>query len=108
MKKSKIQFEVTLDENNVPESIEWSADDNESGKVLETKAIALSIWDSERSDVLQLDLWTKEMNVDEMKRFYVNQFGSASNTLLSATNDEELSEKIKDFCNHLVEYLESK
>lgn len=107
MKKSKIEFEVSLDENNIPEKIMWSADDNESGKLQETKAIALSIWDSNRVDSLQLDLWTKEMNVDEMKRFYVNQLGATSNTLLNATGDEELANKIKHFCEELVTYLET-
>ncbi len=108
MKKSKIQFEVTLDDQNIPESIQWSADENESGKIQDTKAISLSIWDSKGFDSLQLDLWTNEMNVDEMKRFYINQMGSVSNTLLNATGDEELSNRIKDFCNSLVDYLETK
>lgn len=108
MKKSKIQFEINLDKDNIPESIMWSADDNEGGKLQETKAIAVSIWDTERVDSLQLDLWTKEMNTDEMKRFYINQIGSTSSTLLNATGDEELANKIKDFCNEMVAYLESK
>ncbi len=108
MKKSKILFEVTLDDNNVPDSILWSADENESGKLQDTKAIAISVWDSKKFDSLQLDLWTKEMNVDEMKRFYINQIGSASNTLLNATGDEELSNKIKNFCQGLVKEMDSK
>jgi gliding motility-associated protein GldC len=107
MKKSKIQFEVSLGEDNIPEKITWSADDNEGGKTLDTKAIALSIWDTDRVDSLQLDLWTKEMNIDEMKRFYVNQIGATSSTLLNATGDEELANKVKNFCEELVTYLET-
>lgn len=44
---SKIEFTVELDENKIPESISWSAEDggiqNES-----SKAIMLSVWDHKK------------------------------------------------------------
>lgn len=107
MKKSKIQFEVTLDENNILKSILWNASENASDILQDTKAIAISVWDSEKFDLLQLDLWTKEMNVDEMKRFYINQIGSASNTLLNATGDIKLANRIKYFCEELIKDIDS-
>ncbi len=108
MKKSKISIEVTLDENSVPEAIEWSAEDNLNGAIQKAKAISLSFWDDEKKDTLNLDLWTKDMNVDAMKMFYVNMLGSASNTLLNATGDEFMSSEIANLCEKLVEYLNQK
>ncbi|UXP33850.1 gliding motility protein GldC [Reichenbachiella agarivorans] len=108
MRKSKITVDVTLDENNVPESIEWSAEDNVDGAIQLSKAISLSFWDDEKKDTLNLDLWTKDMNVDAMKMFYVNMLGSASNTLLNATGDEFMSSEIANLCEKLVEYLNQK
>ncbi|MGL1888629.1 MAG: gliding motility protein GldC [Reichenbachiella sp.] len=108
MRKSKINIEVTLDDANVPEHIEWSAEDNLNGVLQGSKAIALSFWDDEKKDTLSLDLWTKDMNTDSMKMFYVNMLGSASNTLLNATGDEFMSTEIANMCEKLVEYLNKK
>lgn len=67
--KSEIKFNVELDENRVPEKLTWSAQD---GGVLaeEAKAIMLSIWDSKAQETMRIDLWTKDMPVDEMKIFF--------------------------------------
>ncbi|MEQ6119533.1 gliding motility protein GldC [Reichenbachiella sp. MALMAid0571] len=105
MKKSNINVEVSLDEGNIPEKIRWQADDHPNQKWMESKAVSISIWDSEQQDSLSLDLWTKDMNTDEMKRFYINMLGAASNTILNSTGDEFMAEEIKNLCEKLVEYL---
>ena len=105
MKKSNINIEVTLDDQNVPERIEWSSDEGNSDLPIDSKAISLSFWDGDKQDTLNLDLWTKEMDVMEMKKFYINLLGSASNTLLSATGDEFMSSEIANLCEKFVEYL---
>ncbi|MFY0627841.1 MAG: gliding motility protein GldC [Reichenbachiella sp.] len=105
MKKSKINIEVSLDEQNIPDTIKWSADDNQNGAPQETKAISLSFWDTKQQDTLSLDLWTKDMDVMEMKKFYINLLGSASNTVLNATGDEFMSTEIANMCEKFVEYL---
>lgn len=107
MKKSKINIEVTLDDQNVPEHIEWSAQDAGADQQ-ETKSISIGIWDEKKRDTLMLDLWTKEMNVDEMKQFHVNLLGSSASTLLSATGDEFMSSEISNLCEKLVQYLSEK
>lgn len=105
MKKSNITIEVTLDEENIPEKIKWSAEDNQDGLPQDSKAISLSFWDGDKQDTLSLDLWTKDMDVMEMKKFYINLLGSASNTLLNATGDEFMSTEIANMCEKFVEYL---
>jgi gliding motility-associated protein GldC len=69
MTKSKIIFDVELDKDHVPEKISWSATDNPQGVVpTETKAVSISLWDQLQKQSLRIDLWAKDMPVDEMKR----------------------------------------
>lgn len=66
---SEIKFLVELDENRVPEKLTWSAQDG-GVDLEEAKAIMLNIWDSNAQEALRIDLWTKEMPVDEMKNVF--------------------------------------
>ncbi len=106
MKKSKIIFEVELDQNNVPEKIMWQATDHPSGeKPEETKSISLSLWDPEQKNTLRIDLWTKDMTVDDMKRFYVDCIGGLAQSALTATGDEFMAGEMNNLCEKFVEYL---
>ena len=66
---SEIKFLVELDENRVPERLSWTAQDG-GVNAEEAKAMMLSIWDSNAQETLRIDLWTKDMPVDEMKLFF--------------------------------------
>ena len=46
MKKSEIKFTVTLDDKNLPKSIEWDATDKESEGQESTRSISLNVWRS--------------------------------------------------------------
>jgi len=106
MKKSKISFDIELDENNIPEKINWSATDNPSGDhPMDTKSISLALWDSDQLNTLRIDLWTKDMTVDEMKRFYVDCLGGLAQSALNATGDEFMSSEMSNLCEKFVEYL---
>ena len=102
---SKIEFTVDLDENRVPENIRWTAQD---GGIQDeaSKAIMLSVWDSEQKDTLRMDLWTKDMPVDEMKQFFHQTLVSMANTFERATNDGKMSATMRDFCDYFAEKLE--
>jgi hypothetical protein len=43
MKNAEINFKITLDENNLPVNIEWTASD--TGDTGKSKAIMLAMWD---------------------------------------------------------------
>ena len=102
---SKITFKVDLDENRVPEEISWTAEDggidNEA-----SKAIMLSVWDHTKKDTLRMDLWTKDMPVDEMKQFYHQTLVSMANSFQRATDDEKMGDTMRDFCDYFAEKLE--
>ncbi len=68
MKQSEIKFTVTLDDNKMPQKIDWSASD--LSKESSSKAVMIALWDTVEKNTLRIDLWTKEMMVDEMKQFY--------------------------------------
>ena len=102
---SDIQFKVHLDDDRVPEKIEWNADDKEGQEWSETKSIALSLWDHHNKNSLRIDLWTKDMPVDEMKRFYIDCLGGLAQSVLNSTGDEFMSQEIGDLCDKLVEHV---
>jgi gliding motility-associated protein GldC len=102
---SEINFFIDLDENKVPEKLSWSALDG-GVNAEEAKAIMLAIWDSKTKESLRIDLWTKDMPVDEMKLFFHQTLVAMSDTYLRATGDEKMSDTMKDFCDYFAEKLE--
>ena len=60
-----------MDEHRVPESIEWSASDTGAAEMQKAKAFMLSFWDGADKTALRIDLWTKDMMVDEMADFFL-------------------------------------
>ncbi|MDB9782406.1 gliding motility protein GldC [Winogradskyella sp.] len=105
--KSKIELNVELDENRVPEKLNWTAQDGGVNNE-EAKAVMLSVWDSKAQETLKIDLWTKDMPVDEMKLFFHQTLVTMSDTFLRATQDEKMTATMKDFCDYFAEKLELK
>ena len=102
---SEIKFFVELDENKVPEKLSWTAQDG-GVQADDAKAIMLSIWDSKAQESLRIDLWTKDMPVDEMKLFFHQTLVAMSDTFKRATDDEKMSDTMKDFCDYFAEKLD--
>ncbi|MCX7551797.1 gliding motility protein GldC [Xanthomarina sp. F2636L] len=102
---SKIQLTVELDENRVPEKLNWTAEDG-GIKNEEAKAMLLSVWDSKEQETLRIDLWTKDMPVDEMKLFFHQTLVAMSDTFNRATQDDKMTATMKDFCDYFAEKLE--
>ncbi len=102
---SEIKITVELDENRVPEKLMWSAQDGGVTQE-EAKAMLLSIWDSNTQETLRIDLWTKDMPVDEMKKFFHQTLVAMTDTFQRATQDEKMTDTMKDFCDYFAEKLE--
>lgn len=105
--KSKIELNVELDANRIPEKLFWTAQDGGVSHQ-EAKAMMLSLWDSKAQETLRIDLWTKDMPVDEMKVFFHQTLVAMSNTFNKATQDEKMTATMKDFCDYFAEKLEIK
>ena len=106
MKKSTINFTVQLDANNLPDKIYWDATDKPDPAVSETKSISIALWDEKQKSTLRIDLWTKDMPVNEMKRFYIDCLGGLAQSMLSSTGDEVMSSETNSLCERLVKHLQ--
>ncbi len=104
---SEIKLKVGLDENRIPEELTWSAEDGGLDNE-EAKAMLLSVWDSKNQESLKIDLWTKDMPVDEMKIFFHQTLVTMADTFFKATQDEKMTATMKDFCDYFAEKLELK
>ncbi|MCX7744732.1 MAG: gliding motility protein GldC [Flavobacteriales bacterium] len=102
VKHSKIDIQVGLDANKNPVHISWIASDSGMDKPREVKAFMLSLWDKKENNSMRLDLWNKEMMVDEMHTFMYQSLVSMAELLLRSTGDEELSEDMKDFAAYFA------
>ena len=97
MGKSSIVIDVELDENRIPQTIEWKATDSTAGNAQPAKAVMLSLWDGSEKTALRIDLWTQKMMVDEMADFYYQTFMTMADTYARATRQTELVNDIKKF-----------
>lgn len=105
-KISEIAFKIHLDENHIPEKMEWRATDSANNNWQENQAVMLSIWDSKEQNALRIDLWTKEMKIDEMNFFIFQTLMTLSDTYQTATQNEDLARKMKGFAEFFAEKAE--
>ena len=99
MKTTEIIFKVTVDENNLPHKIEWNAPD--TGEASECKSLMVALWDEKENNTLRIDLWTKDMMVDEMKKFFHQNVMTLTDTFVRSTGDETTGNKVKKFFGEL-------
>lgn len=104
---SEIKINVALDENRIPEKLQWSATDGGVNDEA-AKALLLSVWDHKSQEALRIDLWTKDMPLDEMKVFFHQTLTAMTDTFHRATGDEKMTATMKDFCDYFAEKLELK
>lgn len=103
MKQSEIKFTVTLDDDKMPVKIDWSASD--ADKQSTSKAVMIALWDNEEKNTLRIDLWTKEMMVDEMKQFYHQNLLSMADSFERATGEVEAAKAMRNFAQEFGERL---
>lgn len=103
MHKSTITIDVHLDENKVPEDILWNASASTAEEVQKAKAVFLSLWDGQDKSALRIDLWTKDMMVDEMGDFFYQTLYAMADTLSRSTHQEEIAVDMKNFAKTFYE-----
>src|SRR5579863_35875 len=97
MHQSSIHIDVLLDEQRVPEQITWNAADTTADTAKKAKAMMLAFWDGGDKTAMRIDLWTKEMMVDEMADFFYQTFMTMAETYQRATQDQTLVNDMKQF-----------
>ena len=111
--QSEIKFTIGLDENQVPEKIDWEATGSKDGAKKPCTALLVSVWDGDDKSTLKIDLWTKDMPVDEMKIFFHQALMSMADTFEKATGEKAITGDFKqlfltvkcNFCGRKKSYF---
>jgi gliding motility-associated protein GldC len=99
MKTNQLIFEVKTDDMNLPENITWKSSDNSSSS--EAKSVMIALWDRKELNTLRVDLWTKDMSIDEMKVFFHQNLVSLTDTYKRATGDAITADELLAFLQNL-------
>ncbi|MEX1190891.1 MAG: gliding motility protein GldC [Brumimicrobium sp.] len=104
-KTSSISINVGTNENNVPVRMMWSAEDGNIDKS-EASAMLLSLWDPKDKNTMKIDLWTKDLSIEEMKQFFHQTLITMADTFERATGEKNISEDLRDYCFHFAEKMD--
>ncbi|MFZ1520429.1 MAG: gliding motility protein GldC [Ignavibacteriaceae bacterium] len=104
-KKSEIKFLIELDDKKMPEKIMWQADDGDFEGMKEAKTMLLSLWDKEDKVTLGIDLWTKEMLVDDMNLHFYQIILKLGDTYRKSTSNNDTAKMFDDFASKFAEKI---
>ena len=104
IKTSEISIKVGLNENNLPIGMKWTATDGDVQNA-DAKAMLLSLWDSKDNNTMKIDLWTKDMTVDEMKQFFHQTLLTMADSFEKATGESKICEDLRDYCYHFADKM---
>jgi len=108
MTESTIQIRVGLDEDKMPSAISWSAPDPSAENNRKAKAFLLSLWDGSDKTALRIDLWTKDMMIDEMEDFFFQTLMGMADTYERATRHDDLAGDLKQFAKSFYQKSRAK
>ena len=103
MQQSSIKIDILLDPDKIPQQINWQATDSSANTIQRAKALCLAFWDGADRSALRIDLWTKDMMVDEMGEFYYQMLMTMADTFQRATKQDELTADMKKFAKIFFE-----
>ena len=103
-KQSEIKIKVDLNANNLPLQMNWSASDG-GIENQNASAFLLSIWNPEEKNTMKIDLWTREMTIEEMKQFFHQSLLTMADSFEKATGEQLISEDLRDYCYHFAEKM---
>lgn len=103
MNKSSIQIDVLLDDNKIPQQINWNASASSANEAQKAKAMCLAFWDGADKTAMRIDLWTKDMMMDEMADFYYQMLMTMADTFNRATRQQGLTDDMKKFAKAFTE-----
>jgi gliding motility-associated protein GldC len=103
MQQSSIKVDILLDPDKIPQQISWQASDSTADMAQKAKAMCLAFWDGQDRSALRIDLWTKDMMVDEMGDFFYQMMMTMADTFKRATKQDDLSAEMKTFAKEFIE-----
>ncbi len=107
VKQSDLVFTIGLDADNVPSQITWTATDMPNGGTQQScKAMLISLFDEKTRDTLKIDLWTKDLETQEMDRMMYQTLRALGDTYHRATKNTELANAMQQFAQYFGEQAE--
>ncbi len=95
----EITISVGLDDSNMPVHMEWTTE----GKTQEIKGMLLSVFDKEYRDTYKVDLWTMDMQIQEMDRLFYQTLRGMADTYFTATKNNKLASEMRQFVEYFGE-----
>ena len=100
--KQNLKFEIELDENHLPLNIIMNSGENNVNED-RIKALMISAWSAYSKETLRIDLWTKDMPVNDMYiMFHQTMLGMAV-SLEKSTGHNKLAGALRDYCHFFAE-----
>ena len=84
--------------------MKWTAEDG-GVENSAAKAMMLALWDEKDQNTMRIDLWTKEMTVDEMKQFFHQTLITMADSFEKATGEHNIIEDLRDYCQHFADKM---
>ena len=66
----------------------------------------ISLWDKDERITMGIDLWTKEMLIEDMNIHFYQIFTKMADTYLKATSNNEAAKMIHEFSSEFAKKLE--
>ena len=95
-KKEKFSIEVVMDENLIPENLQWSSTQGD-GESENASAALIYLWNAQKNETFSLDLWTKKMSIEEMNKMMFQTIMTLANSYEKATSEDQLANAMRDF-----------
>jgi gliding motility-associated protein GldC len=94
---AEIKLTVDLDDDDVPAQIVWEASESQGAGPTPCHSMMLSLWDGDRKTIAAIDLWIKNMTIDDMNLYFYQAIHQMAETYLRATQNKEIAKSIHDF-----------
>ena len=99
--KQTVKVEVELDANHLPLNIVMDANDGFTNEK-NIKALMISAWAAQTRETLRIDLWTKDLPVNDMFIMFHQTMMSMSSSFVKATGNTQLAGALRDYCEFFV------
>ncbi len=100
--KKTLKFEVEIDENNLPNNIKMIGEETKNTAIM-LKALMIAAWDASKKETLRVDIWTKDMPVNDMFILYHQNLMGMATSLEKSTGEEKLAQALRDYCGFFAE-----
>ncbi len=102
---AEIKLTVDLDGDDLPTRIEWQASEGQPDGPASCQSMMLSVWDSENKSIAAIDLWVKEMTIEDMNLYFYQAIHKLADTYFRATKNADMAGTIHEFGDGFGETL---